>query len=386
MSDRLGGHFQERQLGRRLCTTRANTPGRVRVALKFLDSATAYLTALFALSSPTTMVATTSEQLSALSGTTVVVHPLVLLSVTDHHARSVSRSSNKRVIGILLGQDNGKTINVANSFGIPFEEDEKDSKTWFLDHNYIEGMWEMFKKVNARERMIGWYHTGPKLRASDQEINDLLKRYIARPVMVIVDVRPQTVGIPTDAYFAVEEIKDDGTETRKTFLHVPSAIEAEEAEEIGVEHLLRDIKDSTTTTLATRVSEQLASLRGLQSRLTDIQKYLHDVATGKMPLNHQISYHLQDALNLLPNLNDTETTQSFVTSTNDQLLVVYLSSLLRAVIALHALVDNKASIGRAELEETKGEDKKEKKEKGKSEKKDEKGKESSKNGSDEKGL
>jgi len=26
--------------------------------------------------------------------------------------------------------------------------------------------------------------------------------------MVIVDVRPQVVGMPTDAYFAVEEIKD----------------------------------------------------------------------------------------------------------------------------------------------------------------------------------
>ncbi|KAH9950229.1 Mov34-domain-containing protein [Amylocystis lapponica] len=342
------------------------------------------------------MVATTSEQLSALSGTTVVVHPLVLLSVTDHHARSiVSRTSTKRVIGILLGQDNGKTVNVANSFGIPFEEDERDSKTWFLDHNYIDGMWEMFKKVNARERMIGWYHTGPKLRASDQEINDLLKRFIARPVMVIVDVRPQTVGIPTDAYFAVEEIKDDGTETRKTFLHVPSAIEAEESEEIGVEHLLRDIKDSTTTTLATRVSEQLASLRGLQSRLADIQKYLADVASGSMPVNHQIVYNLQDALNLLPDLNDAEAMQSFATSTNDQLLVVYLSSLLRAVIALHALVDNKATIGRAEMEETKGVDDKGKKEKtGKAEEKadkdKDKGKEkektSSKNGPDEKGL
>ena len=63
--------------------------------------------------------------------------------------------------------------------------------------------------------MIGWYHTGPKLRASDQEINDLLKQYIARPVMVIVDVRPETVGIPTDAYFAVEEIKD--VSARKSF-------------------------------------------------------------------------------------------------------------------------------------------------------------------------
>jgi proteasome lid subunit RPN8/RPN11 len=66
------------------------------------------------------------------------------------------------------------------------------------------------RDATARERMIGWYHTGPKLRASDLEINELFKRYIARPVMVIVDVRPQTVGIPTDAYFAVEEIKDVG--------------------------------------------------------------------------------------------------------------------------------------------------------------------------------
>ena len=56
--------------------------------------------------------------------------------------------------------------------------------------------------------MIGWYHSGPKLRASDLEINELFKRFIPRPVMVIVDVRPDTVGIPTDAYFAVEEIKD----------------------------------------------------------------------------------------------------------------------------------------------------------------------------------
>jgi 26S proteasome regulatory subunit N8 len=55
----------------------------------------------------------------------------------------------------------------------------------------------------ARERMIGWYHTGPKL-------HNLFKRFIARPVMVILDVRAQVqvVGMPTDAYFAVEESKD----------------------------------------------------------------------------------------------------------------------------------------------------------------------------------
>jgi 26S proteasome regulatory subunit N8 len=67
---------------------------------------------------------------------------------------------------------------------------------------------DMFKKVNAREKLIGWYHSGPKLRASDLEINELFKRYTPNPLLVIIDVQPKEVGVPTDAYFAVEEIKD----------------------------------------------------------------------------------------------------------------------------------------------------------------------------------
>ncbi len=58
----------------------------------------------------------------------------------------------------------------------------------------------------------------------------------------------------------------------------------EEAEEIGVEHLLRDIRDTTAVgTLSTRVSSQLSSLRGLQSRLLEIRDYLQAVVEGKLP-------------------------------------------------------------------------------------------------------
>jgi len=91
---------------------------------------------------------------------------------------------------------------------VPFEEDEKDPSVWFLDHNYVESMNDMFKTINAREKLIGWYHSGPKLRASDLEINELFKRYTPNPLLVIIDVQPKEVGVPTDAYFAVEEIKD----------------------------------------------------------------------------------------------------------------------------------------------------------------------------------
>lgn len=129
-------------------------------------------------------------------------------------------------------------------------------------------------------------------------------------------------------------------------MHVPSSIEAEEAEEIGVEHLLRDVKNLSVGTLSSRVSDQLSSLRGLQSRLNEIKDYLEQVVAGTLPVNHQIIYNLQDVFNLLPNLDAAEqagegvggTKRPFTVATNDQLLVVYLSSLIRAVIALHDLV------------------------------------------------
>lgn len=81
-----------------------------------------------------------------------VVHPLVLLSIQDHYHRVAKNSRNKRVVGILLGQDLGAArggYNISNSFAVPFEEDDKDPRTWFLDHNYIEAMNDMFKKVNG---------------------------------------------------------------------------------------------------------------------------------------------------------------------------------------------------------------------------------------------
>lgn len=82
-------------------------------------------------------------------------------------------------------------------------------------------MRDMFKKINAREKLVGWYHSGPKLRASDLEINELFKKYTPNPLLVIVDVQPKEVGVPTDAYFAVDEIKDVSFHHRGSHRSIP---------------------------------------------------------------------------------------------------------------------------------------------------------------------
>ncbi|KAI5956311.1 RPN8 [Candida jiufengensis] len=284
----------------------------------------------------------------------VTVSPLVLLSVVDHYNR-VSKDSKKRVVGVVLGDNSTNTIKVTNSYAIPFEEDEKNPGVWFLDHNYIDAMGEMFKKINAKEKLIGWYHSGPKLKSSDLKINDLFRRYTSNPLLLIVDVEPRKVGIPTDAYFAVDDIKNDGSAAEKTFVHVPSLIEAEEAEEIGVEHLLRDIRDPAAGNLSLKVTQTYQSLLGLHQKLREIATYLEKVYTKSLPMNHTILGKLQNVFNLLPNLvqpngtsldkedsqSSNELSNAFTVKTNDELMIIYISTVVRAIIAFHDLIENK---------------------------------------------
>ena len=60
---------------------------------------------------------TASSPLVPVSGkTTVVVHPLVLLSVVDHYSRAF-KGTKFRAVGVLLGSwKKGNILDIANSF------------------------------------------------------------------------------------------------------------------------------------------------------------------------------------------------------------------------------------------------------------------------------
>jgi len=279
----------------------------------------------------------------------------------------VAKDTKKRVVGVLLGEVNKGVVDVTNSYAVPFEEDPRKPEIWFVDHNYHENMYSMFKKVNAKEAVVGWYSTGPTIRPADLEINELWRRYTPNPVMVIINVAPTEIGIPTKAYVTVEEVSKDGTETRMQFQHIPSEIGAVEAEEVGVEHLLRDIHDTSISTVASNVNAKLLSLKSLVAHLKEMHEYLSNVCEGKLPINHVIVNQLQDIFNLLPNTSVEELVRAFAVKTNDMMLVIYLSSLIRSIIALHNLINNKQALKQAEQGPKKEDEKKKKEEEEKKE-------------------
>jgi 26S proteasome regulatory subunit N8 len=83
------------------------------------------------------------------------------------------------------------------------------------------------------------------------------------------------------------------------------------------------------------------ALDSLDSHLKEIEDYLKQVVDGSLPQNHQILYNLQNMFNLLPNLSDVSLQKSFNVVGNDKMLIVYLSSIARSIVALHRLIDNK---------------------------------------------
>merc|ERR1712187_237454 len=158
-------------------------------------------------------------------------------------------------------------------------------------------------------------------------------------------------------YYSIQEQTSDEV-FKRTFLHVQSTVGAFEAEEVGVEHLLRDIKNASASTLAVRVGDKLTALKGLAERLKEISTYLESVVEGKLPMNQEIIYSLQEIFNLCPDQDSDELIRSFAMETNDTMLALYLGSMLRSTVVLHNLINNKARNKKAKEEKRDSKEKK----------------------------
>ena len=252
----------------------------------------------------------------------IVIHPTVLLSVVDHYYR-LAKETNRRVVGALLGEYIEGKVDITNCYALPFEEDPKDKKVWYVDHVYSEQMFEMFQKINSKEKIVGWYSSGPKIRPHDIEINEVFRKYCDKPVFVIIDVqeKKEVLGIPAESYIMKEEVDQDG-QLIKTFFKLNTTIEASLPEQIGVEFMLKDINDQNRVGSVSKIiNDKQQSLQALIKKLTDIRNYLGNVINGKIPMNPQIIYNIQEIFNLLPNFDTESLIKAMSIQTNNNYLL-----------------------------------------------------------------
>ncbi|KPI89594.1 putative Proteasome regulatory non-ATP-ase subunit 8 [Leptomonas seymouri] len=286
----------------------------------------------------------------------VEVHPLVLLSLVDHYARmNTTALQKKRVAGLLLGRylrdHNGlQTLDINNSFAVPFDEDPQDADVWFFDTNYAQEMFAMHKRVLPKVKVVGWYSSGPTIQPNDMLLHLLVAdRFCPNPVYCVVNTDPNNKGVPVLAYTTVQG--REGTRSLE-FRNIPTHLGAEEAEEIGIEHLLRDLTDSTITTLSTQVQERELSLIHLCKVLLQIEEYLQDVGNGVMPISEDVLEVLQELISLRPEIYVRRSSTEMIRHTNDEAIATFLAATARCIGALHGVILNRRKLAR-ELQEIK---------------------------------
>lgn len=122
---------------------------------------------------------------------------------------------------------------------------------------------------------------------------------------------------------------------------------------------MRNVKNSGKSELSKKLKTQLGSLQTLSNKLNGIQEYLELVIEGKLPANHQILGKLQDIFNLLPDLspeinnNVNSLSRAITMNTNDQMLMIHITQLVKAIIAFDDLIENKIANNNIKMKELK---------------------------------
>lgn len=283
----------------------------------------------------------------------LALHSTVLLSVADHFSRA-ALGLGRRAIGALLGSMDSGTLHLTDSFAVPFEEDSKSPSVYYVDESYLEKMYLMFKKVNAKESVVGWYSTGCEIRVNDINIHETFRPYSPNPIFLLVDVDSRDLKrIPVQCYYSFEEPESDAR-LRRCFHHVDYTMAATEAEEVGIEHLLKDLQNSFTATTSTSLSDKINALSSFAQVLQDISTYLstktdHPPAqraggspalwAGGSATSKALLASFQELYNSIPSkLNLDAHVQDAATKAA---LATYSAFASKTVITLHALVKNK---------------------------------------------
>ncbi len=90
----------------------------------------------------------------------IELHPLAVLNISDHLTRARylnGKDSNYRVIGALLGKQQGRSLDIVNTVEITFRVDKGQEVRDGIDERFCQERLDAYKKLFPDLDCIGWY-------------------------------------------------------------------------------------------------------------------------------------------------------------------------------------------------------------------------------------
>ncbi|EAW12625.1 COP9 signalosome complex subunit 6 [Aspergillus clavatus NRRL 1] len=200
------------------------------------------------------------SQKSSDSGLHIQLHPLVLLTISDHITRHAARLQQGPIIGALLGQQNGRVITLEHAFECVVAEGP-NGELQLPDEWFVERV-KQFKDVHKSPALdlVGWWSTAPPSGPDPSYLSihrQILQNYNESAVFLafhpsqVQEASRNGVKLPLTIYESVYEgenaaetgkaMQVDGEEQSLTirFRPLPYSVETGEAEMIGMDTVAR---------------------------------------------------------------------------------------------------------------------------------------------------
>eukprot|EP01065_Artemidia_motanka_P030770 TRINITY_DN36872_c0_g1_i1.p1 TRINITY_DN36872_c0_g1~~TRINITY_DN36872_c0_g1_i1.p1 ORF type:complete len:301 (+),score=88.42 TRINITY_DN36872_c0_g1_i1:90-992(+) len=272
---------------------------------------------------------------SGRGGMEVLLHPLVVLNISDHFTRaSVDSGGPQRVVGALLGVQSGRKLEIHTSFELiaPAAADG----TINIDYGYLDDKKTHYSQVFPNYDLVGWYTTGRALTPQDQVPHQVIMKQNESPVVLVMDPQPPkgATQLPVWCYETVVRMEADVPSIE--FSKIPYNIESEESERISVDNVAHGTGASS---IQTPLSTYRDAVRMLAGRIKVVRDYLANVDAGKHPTDHALLRSISSLCHKLPAMESPNFSRAFQTESADALLIGYLGTLTKACHALGELVD-----------------------------------------------
>lgn len=277
------------------------------------------------------------------------IQPTVLLSCADHHKRIQDQrvALSKRVIGGLLEKiDNEtKSLCITNCFAVPYDEETQENGSGlFVENDYVNTIYNMLLKINRNEKLVGWYHTGKEIAQNDMYITKIFKKYCNTPVVLRINLDAELDKLPFEGFIYNYQNNEDGSALKSNFKGISCKIVAEESENVGIEQLLRYVKDLHVGDLQTKIDQKAKGIINLKKEFQAMANYLQKASNNEIIPNNDVINNIQKIWYSIPKLNLAQQNKSvLVSNTNDAYLMAYISSISRAISGIHSLIENKIS-------------------------------------------
>ncbi|OAX84639.1 hypothetical protein ACJ72_01003 [Emergomyces africanus] len=274
------------------------------------------------------MAESTSNPLISLkssdSGLQILLHPLVLLNISDHVTRHIARHQKGPIVGALIGQQKGRTISLEHVFECNVETTSNGDT--MLHESWFEERLQQFRDVHKEPPLdlVGWFTLTPPTGPTAAQLpihQHILQKYNEAAVLLAFDPSglenntSHTTGkLPLAIYESTYEednhvtdgdksMQVDGQQPSLTlrFRELPYCIETGEAEMISVDFVARgggnataiQAKDATPKPQTGDRKKHSASEKG-----KDTRKHL-----GKPPVADEVSALSKEDEDLIANLS-----------------------------------------------------------------------------------